>query len=124
MIMVQRCGGSAGSTRSLDPRFGRACGRRPDAGPVTRVRSVRASGMMARLSAGDRDDLIALGRPRRYPPGRVLFGQGDRSNHVVLITSGTVKVFCTTEDGREPLLGVRHEGDLVGELAAIDDNGE
>lgn len=80
--------------------------------------------MLARLSSQDRDEFVALGRPRRYPPGRVLFGQGDRSNHVVLITSGTVKVFCTTEDGREPLLGMRHEGDLVGELAAIDDTGE
>ena len=54
----------------------------------------------------------------------MLFAQGDRSDHVVLITSGRVKVFCTTEDGREPLLGVRGHGDLVGELAALDEERE
>ncbi len=47
-------------------------------------------------------------------------GQGERTDHVVLITGGQVKVFYTTEDGREPVLGVRGVGDLVGELAAID----
>jgi CRP-like cAMP-binding protein len=39
---------------------------------------------------------------------------------VILIRSGQVKVFHTTEDGREPVLGVRGAGDLVGELAALD----
>jgi len=77
--------------------------------------------MWGQLDDADRRDLVALGRPRRYPARRVLFGQGERSDHVVLITSGRVKVFCTTEDGREPVLGVRADGDLVGELSAIDD---
>ena len=76
--------------------------------------------MWARLGEDDRRDLAALGRSRRYPAGRVLFAEGEPSDHVVLITSGRVKVFCTTEDGREPLLAVRGEGDLVGELAALD----
>ena len=80
--------------------------------------------MWARLGDDDRRDLAAIGRSRRYPVGRVLIAQGETSDHVVLITSGRVKVFCTTEDGREPLLGMRGEGDLVGELAALDEGGE
>ena len=83
--------------------------------------TVRASGIWVRLGEEDRRDLAALGRPRRYPAGRVLFAQGERSDHVVLLTGGRVKVFCTTEDGREPVLGLRGEGDLVGDLAAIDE---
>ncbi len=76
--------------------------------------------MWAQLNDADRQDLLELGQARRYPSGRVLMGQGERSDHVVLITSGQVKVFYTTEDGREPVLGVRTVGDLVGELAAVD----
>jgi CRP-like cAMP-binding protein len=76
--------------------------------------------MWARLGDDDRRDLAAIGRSRRYPTGRVIVAQGERSDHVLLITSGRVKVFCTTEDGREPLLGMRGEGELVGELAAVD----
>jgi CRP/FNR family transcriptional regulator, cyclic AMP receptor protein len=83
---------------------------------------VRASGIWERLDEGDRGDLAALGRPRRYPSGGVLFAQGERSNHVLLLTGGRVKVFCTTEDGREPVLGLRGVGELVGELAAVDDH--
>jgi CRP-like cAMP-binding protein len=86
--------------------------------------TVRTSGDWSQLSDEHRRQLAALGRPRRFPAGRVLFAQGERSNHVVLLTSGRVKVFCTTEDGREPVLGVRGSGELVGELAAIDDHGE
>ena len=83
---------------------------------------MRASGIWEQLDEGDRRDLAALGRPRRYPAGGVLFAQSERSNHVLLLTGGRVKVFCTTEDGREPVLGLRGEGELVGELAAIDDH--
>jgi len=76
--------------------------------------------MWAQLDDADAADLLSLGAPRRYPPGRVLIGQGERSDHVILIRSGQVKVFHTTEDGREPVLGVRSAGDLVGELAALE----
>jgi CRP/FNR family transcriptional regulator, cyclic AMP receptor protein len=77
-----------------------------------------------RLDEGDRRDLAALGRPRRYPSGGVLFAQGERTSHVLILTGGRVKVFCTTEDGREPVLGLRGVGELVGELAALDDHYE
>jgi CRP/FNR family transcriptional regulator, cyclic AMP receptor protein len=83
---------------------------------------VRTSGIWTRLDEGDRRDLAALGRPRRYPSGGVLFAQGERTSHVLLLTGGRVKVFCTTEDGREPVLGLRGEGELVGELVALDDH--
>jgi CRP/FNR family transcriptional regulator, cyclic AMP receptor protein len=81
---------------------------------------VPTGGLWALLDEADRRDLLALGQPRRYPPGRVVIGQGERTDHVILITSGQVKVFHTTEDGREPVLGVRGPGDTVGELAALD----
>jgi CRP/FNR family transcriptional regulator, cyclic AMP receptor protein len=84
---------------------------------------VRANGLWQRLGEKDRRDLVALGRPRRFPAGRILFAQGEPSDHVLLLTDGRVKVFCTTEDGREPVLGLRGAGQLVGELSAIDADG-
>jgi len=79
--------------------------------------------MLSMLGDDDRRDLLELGRPRRYPRGRVIFAEGDQSDHVVVVTEGTVKVFCTTADGREPLLALRGPGDTIGELAAIDEPG-
>lgn len=60
------------------------------------------------------------GHLRRYPPGAVLFREGDTSRDVYAIVSGHVKVMLLTPSGRELLLGAKSRGELVGELAAID----
>ncbi len=49
-----------------------------------------------------------------------MFNEGDRSDHVALITSGRVKVFSPTDDGREIVLAIREQGDLLGDFSAID----
>lgn len=64
--------------------------------------------------------LTALGRVRRYPRGSLLFAEGDAGNEVLLIRSGSVKVFVTSLNGREVVLEVMEAGDLLGELSAID----
>ena len=77
-------------------------------------------GFLAGLAKEDRADLLGLGQQRRYRAGAAIFMEGDRSDFVVLLKEGRVKVFRTTTEGREPFLAVRGPGDLVGELAAID----
>lgn len=47
--------------------------------------------------------------------------EGDRSTHVVLLRSGFVKVTACLDNGHEALLAIRVGGDIVGEMAAIDD---
>ncbi len=49
-----------------------------------------------------------------------MFCEGDRSDFVVVIVEGRVKVLVTTAEGGEAVLGVRGPGALVGELAAFD----
>jgi CRP-like cAMP-binding protein len=75
---------------------------------------------MARLSAGDRDELIARARTRRWPAGASLFLEGQQSSSVVVIASGRVKVFSLTEEGEEVVLAVRGPGALLGEFSAVD----
>ncbi|WP_028922406.1 Crp/Fnr family transcriptional regulator [Pseudonocardia acaciae] len=75
----------------------------------------------ARLSERARDDLARLGRHRRLPAGAFLFLEGTRSDTVVLVTSGRVKIFRSAEDGTEVVLAVRGPLALVGELAVIDE---
>lgn len=77
-------------------------------------------GWFARLPASDRDALHALGAPRRYKPGSILFHEGDPSDWVVLLTAGRVKVSATTADGKEVVLAVSSSGEVLGELSAID----
>jgi CRP-like cAMP-binding protein len=49
-----------------------------------------------------------------------LFVEGTRSDSVVIVISGRVKIFTSAEDGTEVMLAVRGPGAILGELAAID----
>jgi CRP/FNR family transcriptional regulator, cyclic AMP receptor protein len=87
--------------------------------PVPPVPTVPTASFLARLGAGDRDDLLALGRPRRHPAHSILFFEGDEAHDVVVVRAGEVKVAHTLE-GREVVLDVLGGGDVLGELSAVD----
>jgi CRP/FNR family transcriptional regulator, cyclic AMP receptor protein len=65
-------------------------------------------------------DLVRHGRLRRLPAGAPLFVEGTRSEAVVVLITGRVKVFTSAEDGTEVVLAVRGPGALLGEFTAID----
>jgi CRP-like cAMP-binding protein len=81
---------------------------------------MEAGTFAARLTGDERDALLDAGRSRRYPRGARLFHEGERSDFLVLVVAGRVKIVTSSEDGAETLLSVRGPGDLVGEFAAID----
>jgi CRP-like cAMP-binding protein len=64
--------------------------------------------------------LLALGNTRRYPRGARVFVEGDRSDFVVVVIDGRLKILASTADGGESVLGIRGPGTIVGELAAFD----
>jgi CRP-like cAMP-binding protein len=72
-----------------------------------------------RLEPTDQQQLLALGRLRRYPAPSILFFEGDEARDVLVVRAGDVKVSITLDD-REVLLDVLGAGDLLGELSAID----
>ncbi|MEU3843169.1 Crp/Fnr family transcriptional regulator [Streptomyces sp. NPDC028635] len=79
------------------------------------------STFLGRLRDATRLELLRQGTPITYPPHRALLQQGDDSRHVLLLTSGVVKVVASTESGYDMLLSVRIGGDLVGEMAAFEE---
>jgi CRP-like cAMP-binding protein len=64
--------------------------------------------------------LEAVGRRRDYRRGAVLVREADRSDWVVVLRTGRVKVAVNTAGGTEVVLAVRGPGALLGELSAID----
>jgi CRP-like cAMP-binding protein len=72
------------------------------------------------LDAPAQERLRALSVPRRYEPDATLFRQGDRSDHVIIVTRGRVKVATLRPGVGEIVLAERGAGDLLGELSAID----
>lgn len=82
----------------------------------------RAGAFLDRLGPADRAALLDAGRPRRYRAGETIFITGERGGHVVLITEGRAKVTVASRHGTETVLSLRGRGDVIGELAAIDDD--
>ncbi|WP_460516162.1 Crp/Fnr family transcriptional regulator [Flindersiella endophytica] len=62
-----------------------------------------------------------MGTSRTYRDKEILLHKGDESRHVLILVSGRVRVTADTDDGREALLAIRIEGELLGELAFLDD---
>lgn len=66
-------------------------------------------------------DLRARAGPRTFVRGQALMHVGQVPREVLVLLAGRVKVSATTPAGRTVLLAFRGPGDLVGELAALDD---
>jgi CRP-like cAMP-binding protein len=69
------------------------------------------------------DEVAALervGRRREFRRGAVIFREADRTDSVVVLLRGRVKVSSDTASGHEVVLAVRGPGALLGEFSAID----
>ena len=64
--------------------------------------------------------LLQAGRRRDYRRGSLLMREADRSDWVLVLHSGRVKVAVDTSAGTEVVLAVRGPGALLGELSALD----
>lgn len=69
------------------------------------------------LNDGERRSLVAEGRSRSFADGAALCREGEPTTHVFILLAGWVKVVSATADGREALVALRGEGEVVGEIA-------
>lgn len=74
---------------------------------------------LGRLSEPARKALLGLGTRKALAAGDLLIRQGEPGGVAYLVLSGRVSVTMTVENGSESLLGIRHPGDLVGEMAIL-----
>ncbi|WP_405587703.1 Crp/Fnr family transcriptional regulator [Streptomyces sp. NBC_01092] len=73
------------------------------------------------LTPQEHEGVMALGHRKRYPADTHLLTEGDRSSHVLIIIRGWVTVSVATDRGATRLiLGLRGPGELLGEMAALD----
>jgi CRP/FNR family transcriptional regulator, cyclic AMP receptor protein len=78
------------------------------------------SSLLGGLPPTERERLLALGTDVRYPADRALIRESERTDFLLILLAGVVKVTRRTHDDRDALLTVRMGGDLVGEFAAVD----
>lgn len=92
------------------------------AGVVARCRIVEETrpAFVDTVDAEARAAIAQAGRVRQVRAGTVLLLEGERSDRLMFILEGLVKVTTVLPDGNHVLLAFRGPGELVGELATID----
>jgi CRP/FNR family transcriptional regulator, cyclic AMP receptor protein len=75
------------------------------------------------LSEEDRRRVLASTRRRRFARREVLFHEGDPGDTLHLIDKGRVVVRITTPLGEVATLGVLGRGEVVGEMAVLEEGG-
>ncbi|MEU0937240.1 Crp/Fnr family transcriptional regulator [Embleya sp. NPDC005971] len=81
----------------------------------------RPDRFLGSLSAPVREELLSIGSPEQYPLGEKILVEGALGDYLVLLKTGCVKVTGRLGNGHEALVAIRIGGDVVGEMAVIDD---
>ena len=76
--------------------------------------------LFAFLSPEARADLEKGAHAFSFKRGNILVSQGETSDSLYIVLAGKLKVFISSEDGREIFLNYLDEGDAFGELALLD----
>ena len=63
------------------------------------------------------DAISARGSKRAYPAQAILINEGDSSDTLYIILSGRMKVYASSEDGRDVVLAELGAGEYFGELS-------
>jgi CRP/FNR family cyclic AMP-dependent transcriptional regulator len=67
-------------------------------------------------------ELATSCREGKYSPGEVLISQGEKGLGLFILTKGTVRITrANSPDGAEEVLGTAGAGDVIGEMALLDD---
>lgn len=88
--------------------------------PPVALDPLAGSPYFAGLSAEERRRIVSLARRRRYEVDAVLFLEGDECAGLYIVLEGLVKVYKTSEDGREQILRLMAPGDSFNEVPVFD----
>jgi CRP/FNR family transcriptional regulator, cyclic AMP receptor protein len=81
---------------------------------------LRQTDLLRSAPPGDLAAVAAASRERRLRRGQVVFTTGDRSDTLIVVISGRVKVVVRSADGGELTLTVIQPGGMFGEIGIAD----
>jgi CRP-like cAMP-binding protein len=76
--------------------------------------------LFAALSPGELDALARRAVEKRFSPGEILFNEGDECSGLFIVAEGSVKIFKTSNAGREIMLAIESAPSSVAEVPLFD----
>lgn len=77
--------------------------------------------LIKELSNEDLEQVKNFVVERNYPKGTTIFAEGEETNGVYIIISGLIKIYKLNEDGREKILAILKQGEILGEMTIFND---
>src|ERR1039458_6578125 len=77
---------------------------------------LKATPLFAALDESEVNSLAARCGIRPYSPGEILFSEGEPCKGLYIVVSGRVRIFKSSNNGREQVLSVEGPGASVAEL--------
>ncbi len=77
--------------------------------------------LFEKLSESQVARLEAASQTRTFPKGGMVYMPADAGESVFLLTSGRIKLYHITPDGKQTLLALIEPGEMFGELAVFDE---
>jgi CRP-like cAMP-binding protein len=81
---------------------------------------LKNSSFLGGLPSATLEGLVRRGHVTKFPKGRIIYERGDPGDSLMVILSGRVKISIITIDAKEVVLNFLAEGDVNGEIAALD----
>lgn len=66
------------------------------------------------------DKIQTIAVVRKFPRQHVIFLENEAAEGLYVVKSGSVKVYLSTEEGKEKILAIFGEGDVFGEMSLLD----
>jgi CRP/FNR family transcriptional regulator, cyclic AMP receptor protein len=92
---------------------------RPGDGEVE-VQELAKVPLFGRLSRGELDQVAGIAKRRSLGPDAVIFFEGDPSDALYVLLSGSMKVYRTADDGTQQIVSTLVAGEMFGEYSLLD----
>jgi CRP-like cAMP-binding protein len=86
-----------------------------------RIRNLQSTMLFHELSSGEAANFLEKFKEEHYPAGSILFDAKSSGKKVYIIGKGIIRISRVTTFGEETTLDVLKCGEVVGELASLDD---
>lgn len=81
---------------------------------IEKSQSILKFPIFAEVPPADCETIVSSAREKRFSRRETIFSEGDPVRHVVMLTSGLVKVTQTGPNGNEAILRLNGAGEIVG----------
>jgi CRP/FNR family transcriptional regulator, cyclic AMP receptor protein len=79
--------------------------------------------LLGKLNAAEIDALVTYSRVARYTAGDEIFAKGSPGQSMMAVLRGTVRISSISLAGKEIVFNLINEGEIFGEIAALDGGG-